>query len=272
MEQNGCQVRVWGVRGSRPAPGAAFAQYGGETSCFSAEWADAAVALDAGSGLAAWGEELVRRGVLRADILVGHPHLDHVLGLFAFPLLARADAQVHIYGRPGLRRALRRLMAPPWWPVTLADCAAQVRFHEVVPGRPFRLAGRAAPGLTVIPFAGAHPGGCLHYRLERGGGALAYALDCEPANDAHGALAQLARGARLLVWDAGFFPGEAKPGWGHSTWEEGLALGRRAGAAQVLMAHFGPEHTDALLARQEARAVQADARCRFAKEGMVIRL
>ena len=89
--------------------------------------------------------------------------------------------------------------------------------------------------------------------------------------DMHTALAHFAQNADLLIWDASFAPGDLIKGWGHSTWEEGLALGRQAGAKRVLMTHYAQSYSDVFLSEQEALG-GTDGRCLFAREGMVLRL
>ena len=266
------KLTVWGVRGSAPAPGANHAAYGGNTSCFSIDWGDTVVVLDAGSGLAALGEELVRRRIRRVDILLSHLHLDHIVGLFTFPLFHDPAAQIHLYGRPGLRQALNSLVGPPFWPLGLTECGASVQMHEIREAGPFTLADGAATGLTATAMEGNHPNGCHYYRLDWGGHSVVYALDCELEGDMTARMARFARNVDVLVWDASFFPGELIQGWGHSTWEEGLAVGREAQAGQVLMAHYSPKQSDLLVRGQEELARRVDSRIQFAREGMVIRL
>lgn len=266
------EITVWGVRGSFPAPGADFLEYGGNTSCFSLEREDTLVVLDAGSGLAALGQYIAREKRRRVDILLSHLHLDHVMGLFPFAPRYDRTAEIHLYGAPGFARELTRLIGSPLWPVGLADGRARVLFHEVWDGEPFPLAGGAAPGLTVTALEGNHPGGCCYYRLKDREHSLVYALDCELSGDMAPRLTAFARGTDLLIWDASYLPGQAREGWGHSTWEEGLALGRAAGTGRVLMTHYALEYSDELLRKQETLARQADSRCIFGREGMVIEL
>ena len=265
-------LKVWGVRGSFPAPGAEFLNYGGNTCCLSLEWGDTLAVLDGGSGLAALGQYIAREKRRRVDIFLSHLHLDHVMGLFPFAPRYDRTAEIHLYGAPGFANELTRLIGSSLWPVDLADGRAHILFHEVWDGKPFSLAGGAAPGLTVTALEGNHPGGCCYYRLEDGGHSLVYALDCELSGDMAPRLTAFARGADLLVWDASFVPEDFKPGWGHSTWREGLALGRAAGVRQVLMTHYSREYTDEFLQGQEALARETDSGCLFAREGMVIRL
>ena len=51
-----------------------------------------------------------------------------------------------------------------------------------------------------------------------------------------------------------------------------MELGRAAGAGLVLMTHYSREYTDCFLRGQQELAEREDDICRFAKEGMVIRI
>ena len=83
-------------------------------------------------------------------------------------------------------------------------------------------------------------------------------------------LKRFSQGSDLLIWDASYIETDKHPGWGHSTWAEGLELGRSAGVKQILMTHYSREYTDTFLQKQEQIARQRDSLCRFAREGMVI--
>lgn len=261
------QVTVWGVRGSAPRPQPDFMEYGGNTVCISLERGGQVTVLDAGTGLATLGQALSgRTDVTRIDILLSHLHIDHVLGLYSFAPLFRPDLELHLYGGAGLKQYLTALVAPPFWPLKLEEFPARPVFHELRPGDAFDLAG-----LSVSTLAGNHPGGSLLYRLAGEGKCLTYALDCETDEQTFSALADFARGSDLLIWDANFTPSDLRPGWGHSTWEQGLALGRAAGVGRVLMTHYNQEYTDGFLRGQEEHALSGGA-CLFAKEGLAVAL
>jgi len=257
------QVKVWGVRGSIPRPEAAYLQYGGNTTCFSVERDGALAILDAGSGLRGLAEELAGRELRRLDLFVGHPHLDHIMGLVCFPPLQDPRVELHLYAGPGVRESLETLVNPPYWPVGLRDCRDHVRFHELRAGERFRMGG--FDGCTM---EGNHPGGSLLCRLEADGKRLVYGLDCEMDEAVFRRLSEFSQGADLLIWDACYTRTDKRVGWGHSTWEEGLALRRAAGVGRVLMAHYSPDYTDAFLREREAEA--GEAACIFAREGMVL--
>jgi len=222
------------------------------------------VVLDAGSGLSELGRSW-KGG--RLDILLTHLHLDHIMGLVSFPPVFDPGAELHFYGRTGFAQALDTLLSPPFWPVGFRDFPAAVRFHELSPGASFRLGDVEAGTLE-----GSHPNGALYYRLRGEGRSLVYALDCELNEDIAPRLTDFARGADLLIWDANYAGADQHPGWGHSTWEQGLELGRRAGVGRVLMTHFDRGYTGEFLSRQEALARERDGACLFAREGMIIAL
>lgn len=267
-------ITVWGVRGSAPRPAPDCLEYGGNTVCAALEHAGGTVILDAGTGLAFPGQSLAQqKDVKRLDLLISHFHIDHLMGLFSFAPLFRPELTVHLYGGAGLGEALHTLVAPPYWPLGLRGFPARLEFHEIAPGDSFAL-----EGLSVSTMAGNHPGGSILYRLDGAGKRITYALDCETDERIFPALAEFARGSDLVIWDAGFAPGALRPGWGHSTWEQGLTLGRAAKAGRVLMTHYDWGYTDEFLHRQEQLAGQYEKQagrndiCRFAKEGMVITL
>lgn len=264
-------VKVWGTRGAVPVASAEFLEYGGNTSCISVACGEELVVFDAGSGITALGSALAGRSG-RVHILLSHLHLDHIQGLVGFQPLHDPDAEIHLYGsaREGgtLRGCLERLICPPYWPLGLDDFRAHLEIHEIAPGERFALAG----GPEVSTMEGNHPNGSLLYRLDGPGGGVVYTLDCELEDRLAAELTDFVRSCGLLIWDANFVTADLQRGWGHSTWQQGAALGRSAGARAVLMTHFSHQYTDAFLRRQERLAREMCPAVRFAREGMEIAL
>lgn len=267
--RNTWRLSVWGVRGALPRSEGNFMEYGGNTSCFSL-CGSSPLIFDAGSGLTRLGEHL--DDVRRIDLLLSHAHLDHLIGLPGFSPLYKSGAEIHLYGEAGpdgsFRQRLAGLFRRPYWPVALAELPASLYFHELAPGESFPLDG----GLTVSTLRGNHPGGSLLYRVDGEGWSVTYGLDCELDDILFPKLADFARGTSLLIWDANYAPGQKRAGWGHSTWEDGIALRCAAGAERVLMTHYDRTYNDAFLREQEKLACQTDSACQFAKEGMVLTL
>ena len=272
-------LTVWGVRGSFPTPETEYLEYGGNTSCFSLLCGGELVIFDAGSGLAALGDALaagqypagipfaVCHGTgpaaldaafpkkYRIHVFLSHFHLDHIMGLFLFQPFYNPDAQIHLYGpacgETGFQERLVSLVAQPLWPLGFGEFPADIHFHQISPGACFPL---ARTDIKVCTMGGNHPGGSLYYRLEDGHHSLVYALDCELEGQIQTALADFVRKVDLCVWDANFTSKDLKTGWGHSTWEQGLALGQETGVETMLMTHYSREYTDAFLREQERLA------------------
>lgn len=269
------EIKIWGVRGSAPRPEADHLEFGGNTTCISVDCGDDLVVLDAGSGLSALGRALAAGGDRRSiHILLSHLHLDHVMGLFSFSPLHNPKAEIHIYAQVASFHRLETLVGPPFWPVGLSDCPASVSFHELWADEHFSF-----NGLDGYTMAGNHPNGSLLYRLEFPDPAqtetkksLTYALDCEADASTLPSLTEFSHKTDLLIWDACFMSDDLRPGWGHSTWEQGIRVRKAAQAGTVLMTHYSQDYSDSFLRIQKEKAARMDPACQFAKEGMVITL
>ena len=92
------RVRVWGARGSVPAPGPEMNRYGGNTSCVELTLSSGeTLILDAGTGIRTLGFSL-SPDLPRINILLTHLHLDHIQGLMFFPPCFRAESTIRIFG------------------------------------------------------------------------------------------------------------------------------------------------------------------------------
>src|SRR3989475_491581 len=275
-------VTFWGTRGSIPTPGAHTARYGGNTPCVAVEGSGGGkgggggrgggqlVILDAGTGIRALGRELVERqnGAVQAEILLSHAHWDHIQGLPHFkPFFAPGNA-VRIWGsRQGttsLEAILRQQMDPAVFPVPLDALSAKLTVQQVEPGE-FTVGTFRVQAMRLR-----HPGTTLGYRLTpaAGGPSMAYVTDNElgpggryetPASWRKDFVAFLG-GVELLIHDAMYTPEELEEhrGWGHSTFEEAVALAGDAGVKRLVLFHHEPEHgdeaIDALVAAQSLGA------------------
>ena len=88
------ELVLCGVRGSTPAPGAAYVRTGGHTSCVAIRARDDRwLVLDAGTGIRRLGS-MLGDAPLRGSILLTHLHWDHTQGLPFVPQADRPDAEV----------------------------------------------------------------------------------------------------------------------------------------------------------------------------------
>jgi phosphoribosyl 1,2-cyclic phosphodiesterase len=261
-------VTFWGTRGSIPTPGAHTARYGGNTPCVAVETSGGQLLiLDAGTGIRALGNRLVERqnGAVNAEILLSHAHWDHIQGLPHFRPFYSPGNAVRIWGsRQGstsLEAILRRQMDLAVFPIPLDALSAKLTVQHVEPGE-FTVGAFRVGAMKLR-----HPGTTLGYRLTPvgGGAALAYVTDNELGDGPdygtpvswRGDFVRFLEGVDVLIHDAMYTPEELEThrGWGHSTFEQAVALAAEAGARRLVLFHHEPEHGDALVDRlvDEAR-------------------
>ena len=275
------RIRFWGTRGSVPAPGPGTRRYGGNTSCVAVQSANGALAvLDAGTGICALGAALPR-DLRRVDVLLGHLHMDHILGLGFFTGLFRADLEVHIWGPSStvfpLRARLTRYLSPPLFPVRLRDLPCKLTLHDVPLGS-FHI-----PGLAVSTELVCHPGPTVGYRLNDGDTTLAYLSDHEPALGVRSfpeppqwtSGFDLVAGVDLLIHDAQYTDQEYRDhvGWGHSSINHAVAFAAHGRAGRLVAFHHDPWHDDDMLdALYETICAASPLPVTAAKEGMTLTL
>jgi phosphoribosyl 1,2-cyclic phosphodiesterase len=254
------RVHLCGVRGSTPAPGAEFLRYGGHTSSVAISHDDAArpaLVLDAGTGLRQV-TPLLEGRPFAGTILLTHLHWDHVHGLPFFRAGDRDDARATLLlpaqesGESAVA-ALARGMSPPHFPIGPEGLRGDWTFGSLSPG-PLK-----AEGFTVEAREVPHKGGRTYgYRVSDGHSVLTYVPDHCPTvlgpgpeglGEYHPAVLDLAAGTDLLIHDAFLLAEEvpAEAAFGHAAAEYAAALGRRAGARRVALAHHKPSRTDAEL-------------------------
>ena len=257
------KLHILGSRGSRPAHGEAYREFGGATSCYVLKRGNHAVVLDCGTGLYNAGPLLVDCETI--DVLLTHVHYDHILGLLA-PSVFPREARTRFYGtfeRWHGDETFRHFLARPYWPYT-PELGELVNMTS--PG------GRYLDENTFVRFwPSSHPDEASILRIGTDEGAICMACDYEhgePFRD------DMAEDCSLLLYDAAYDDSEyeAHRGWGHSTWQEGVVLARRLGIPGLVLTHFAPERTDAELRELERRARQEYPGARFARAGDVYEL
>ncbi len=273
----GVEVRFRGVRGSTPCCSADYNVYGGNTACVELNFDGQTVILDAGTGIRALGNELVRKKIAHVDLLISHAHWDHISGFPFFRPLYRTDCKLDVYACPlsdgrSIENALETQMSSPFFPLPMSKIPSSLRFHDIESGDSFKLCGGAVL-VKTLPLN--HPNGAAGFRLEYGETVIAYISDTEHfADRIDDNVLSLAHGADLMIYDAMFTQSEYPTfaGWGHSTVEEALAVSSAASVKRTALFHHSPEHTDADMMKID-RAVQSEYPNAFcAKEGMRLTL
>ena len=273
------KVTFYGTRGSIPVSDRDFVQVGGNTPSLLVTFAGGRVAiLDAGTGIRNLGNDLLAGSLEQYDNIVvalSHTHWDHIQGFPFFKLAydARRHFTVAICGKGRHAKKLENLfgtqMQREFFPTRLEKMGAEMTFWAP------DVTGYATPGgVTVVASKQNHPGDSYGYRIEDAEKTLVYCTDVEHVDGIDPSVVALARDADLLIHDAQYTPEElkGKKGWGHSSWEQAVAVAEQAGAKKLALFHHDPEHTDSLLLK-----IEKDCRKRFpeaflAREGASIEL
>ena len=266
-------LRIWGARGSLPAPGQDTVRYGGNTLCVELRCGPHLLMLDGGSGAKAFGATLMAAGGgTDCDILMSHTHLDHVCGLPFFAPMYDPKARLRFWGGHlappnGIARALRKSWRAPLMPDLHKTFRAAISFQDFIPGTEME----PRPGLRVATIMLRHPGNAIGYRIFWAGKSVCYVTDTEhPAWGLDEPLVHFVSGTNILIYDASYTADEyaSRIGWGHSTWHVAADLGDAAGVGTLMLFHHDPGHDDATMDRIAAEAMARRPGTLVAMEGM----
>ena len=259
------RIRFWGTRGSLATPGPTTLRFGGNTACVEARAADGTlIVLDCGTGAHRLGQALMAeaREPVRGHLMITHTHWDHIQGFPFFGPVFAEGSEWDLYAPGGrgerLEAVLSAQMQHPYFPVTLGQLAATIRYHDLGEG------ALTVGGVRVIAQYLNHPALTLGYRLEADGVAVVYAVDHEPhmreradagrlgsageitlhAEDArHVAFLE---GADLVIHDAQYTAEEypEKVNWGHSPAETAVDYALAAHVRRLALTHHDPLRDD----------------------------
>jgi phosphoribosyl 1,2-cyclic phosphodiesterase len=269
----GMSLRFWGVRGSLPTPGPATVRYGGNTLCVELRCGPHLLILDAGSGLREFGSALAASGMpVDADVLLSHTHLDHICGLPFFPAMSDPRARLrfwagHLAPAGGIAEALQLSWGAPLMPDVNTNFRAQLTFRDFIAGEGLQL----HPDLRVETAALHHPGNSTGYRINSAGSSVCYITDTEHAVDGPDRnLVRFVDGADVVIYDASYTDEEyrSRIGWGHSTWQAGVALADAAAIGRLVLFHHDPGHDDAAMDEIASAVAERRPGTVVAKEGM----
>jgi len=277
MQHASMRIRFWGVRGSIACPGPETIRYGGNTPCIEVRCGEHILIFDAGTGLRALGDALVKDQKIRdVNIFLTHCHLDHVIGLPFFAPFFAEGYRVRIWAGnlvppDNIEQIMRKLMSSPLFPVEVEIFKAKIEYHDFRSGdvlRPYE-------GVTLQTAPLDHPDGASAYRLEYGGRTFALLSDTSGfPGKRDRELVEMARGADLVVYDGTFTEKEiaSRLTWGHSTYARGIRLADEAKAKQLCMFHHDPSHDDDFMDALAAEANDARPGTLTAREGQIIDL
>jgi CheY-like chemotaxis protein len=266
-------VSYWGVHGTLPVPGQRTLRRGGNTSCVSVEiGGEPLYIFDCGTGIKGLSDRIMAMPARRATvrIFLSHPHWDHINTIpFFAPLYVKGN-QVEIFGPYQgdltIEPVVSAQMEGVYFPVTIREFAAHIRFHDL------REESLEFGPVRIDTMLLSHPGYCLGYRLVCRGRRVCYITDNElflkgdPKRDERylERLTEFVRGADLLITDTTYRDHEypAKVGWGHSCVSEVASLAARAQVKRLHLFHHDPDQSD-----DDIDLKLAEARAALARHG-----
>jgi phosphoribosyl 1,2-cyclic phosphodiesterase/CheY-like chemotaxis protein len=217
------------------------------------------IVLDCGTGAHALGQALLASGSApsHGHIFISHTHWDHIQGFPFFGPLFTAGHEWDVYAPLGLGKRLRDALAGQmdftYFPVTLGQLDATLRYHEIGEGV------LDVGGARVVAHYLNHPGLALGYRIETQGAAVVYATDHEPywlppgaeeatlvAHRQDRRHVEFLTGADLVIHDSQYTLEEyrGKIGWGHTPAEKAVDYALVAGVKRLALFHHDPMRTD----------------------------
>jgi phosphoribosyl 1,2-cyclic phosphodiesterase len=269
------KVTFFGVRGSTPCSGPQMQVYGGHTSCVTIEIDNQIFICDAGSGIFDASTMVLEKYPKESHLLLSHGHLDHVMGLPFFKPIWDKNHTLNIYAGTfhnvgGVKSFLTKAFRPPLFPVPFERFASHAHFTDFTPGDRVKI-----NNFLIETHSLNHPNGAVGYRFDHKGMSVCYITDHEhtPGVVDH-ELLNFIKGTDLFIYDASYddVGFEKCKGWGHSTWQEALRLGKMACVKHTVLFHHDPLSNDETMHNIEAQAKILDPTCIVSRQGMVIDL
>lgn len=267
------EVQFWGTRGSIPTPGLETVRYGGNTTCLEIRHKDDFIIIDAGTGIRALGNKLLRERGSTSDVhlLITHTHWDHIQGLpFFLPAFIKGK-KLRIFGPHNHQSSFDKVLADQmqfsYFPVNFSQLQA-----DISPRTLHELESFEIGSIKVTPKYVNHPVPTLAYRMESDGKSITFMTDVEPYRDIlyggvcpsedereefedvqaavreqNQQIVDFAKGSDILIMDAQYTKEEylnGRVGWGHTSIEDAIDIGIAAGVTQLLLFHHDPDRTD----------------------------
>lgn len=251
-------IRCWGSRGSIPVSGSDYIVYGGDTTCMEIRSKNGdLIVVDAGTGIRALGNSLIRENLNSFDMLFTHAHWDHLMGFPFFKPLFKKGTTITIrcdsFTKKKVKDIFTGLMERPYFPVQLndKDIRARLSFRKI-PKSAFAIGPIT---ITSIPLSHPKDGG-FGFCFEEDGKRFVFLTDNELGYVHNGGRSfeeycEFCKDADLLIHDAEYEDREyqnilktSEEPWGHSILSDTVRLGLCAGVKQLGLFHLNVMRTD----------------------------
>jgi ribonuclease BN (tRNA processing enzyme) len=237
-----------GWSGSYPGPES-------PASCYLIDTGDFRLVLDLGNGALGALQQYTGLGDVDA-ICLSHLHADHCLDMCGYSVFQNyhpdgPQPRIAVYGPPGTQERLSRALGSDH--LGMADAfdftTLAVGTIEIGP-------------LRVTTAHVNHPVETFGFRIEHAGQVLAYSADTGPCAE----LAELARGADVLLSEASFTDGPGLPADLHLTARQAGEHATRAGVSELVLTHLVPWNDPLICLEQASEAFSGPLR--LASSGM----
>ena len=189
-----------------------------------------------------------------AHIFISHFHWDHIIGYLGFAPFFLKDFICHIYGKQdklSMEEIFGHLHNYTFWPVEIPMYQAELNLNTF----PEEHGLEISDSVKIYACKHGHPNGANSYRIELDDNIIVYSTD-------------------LLIIDSQFTDEQLSlhKGWGHSSWQQCVAVSQQANVKQLVLYHHSPANDD-----EAIREIERDAQAEFpntiaARQGMTISL
>ena len=281
--KNKFTVYFKGVRGSYPVSDKNSLVYGGNTACVYLNVNNHRIILDAGSGIANAGKQILEERIstqektpLTLTILLSHLHLDHIQGLPFLAPLHFAGTSVNIFAHAKsdeeLKKDLSEILFEKSFPLSIDEIKSDIKINAVnEKNNDYAIVLKdkeQAPIITKLSeldkfgvtkndvvittlFSKTHPkDGVMVYKITYKDKSLVYATDKESYNNGDTMLSNFARGCDLLIHDSQYTDidynsiANSKKGFGHSSFEMAVCEKENSHAKNLAFFHYDPNYDD----------------------------
>ena len=273
-------VAVWGSRSGATAESTADSRYGRRTSCVCVELPKHLIVFDAGSGLSALGNDLVKSGRFKELwLFLTHFHHDHVEGLADFACARDASYTLNISGASDPDKPFEEALTAALEPAFDGKAPpCRIELYELM-----EQTYEILPGVRMTALFANHPGTTLGYILQSEGRKIAYCPDSElygeygtALQDYDEKLGGMVRDADLLIHDGCFTEEDYKNNRnaGHSSFLAAVDFAVRNKVKSLLLFHqngrYGDDVLDKMAKDAEARVAEkgSDLKVQVAREGL----
>ncbi|GEM_PF-3233763 len=252
------QLYICGARGTYPAFGNNFKEYGKDTSCYVIKENDYAIVLDCGSGF--YNAREILKDCTKVDVLLSHVHYDHVIGFYENFDITTQEKFTYYGEFMEWEQLENRYKAIFPLREYLNENIVSVSMNEEVD---------LNDDYKVIFTRANHPDNSSMIKIIKNGYTICYTGDNE--YDHSKRVVDWARGADVMLFEGTYSREESNSlkGRGHSCWEDGIEVARKAGVKVLFIIHHDLYHTDKFLANEEKKARKLSDTVYFARQGQV---